>query len=214
MNHTWEENEIRYSKLEKCSDEELIHLIRSGDEMAENILYNRYKPMVRGKARPYFLAGADREDIIQEGMIGLYRAVCDYGFDKQVTFHGFADMCITRQIITAVKRSTRKKHGPLNNSISLNHPVYEDDGENERTLSDVLYSSQNEDPEETLIVRENMEEIIQNIETSLSRFEKEVISLYLQGQSYQQIAEKLDRSTKSIDNAIQRVKKKLESFLK
>lgn len=213
MNHTPEEIENLFEKYGLLSDEELLKLIREGDDLAEDVLYTRYKPMVRGKARPYFLVGADREDIIQEGMIGLYRAVCDYGFERQVSFHSFAEMCITRQIITAVKRATRKKHGPLNNYVSLSHPVYEEGGESERTLSEILCSGENGDPEESLIGRENMEALFQNMEKTLSSFEKEVLSFYLQGESYQQIALKLDRSAKSIDNAIQRVKKKLESFL-
>lgn len=190
------------------SDEELITRLRAGDRDAEDMLYARYKQVVRGKARSYFLVGADREDIIQEGMIGLYKAVCDYGFDKQASFRGFAELCITRQIITAIKGATRKKHIPLNTYVSLNRSVYE--GESERMLVDVIGSSHISDPEELFIGRENYETVAAHIERLLSRLEKDALALYLQGCSYQQIADALGRSTKCVDNAIQRVKKKLE----
>lgn len=194
------------------TDEQLLTLHRGGDALAEEQLYARYKQVVRSKARTYFLIGADREDIIQEGMIGLYKAVCDYQFDKQASFRAFAELCITRQIITAIKSATRKKHIPLNTYISLNRSVYE--GDTERPLIDVLSSTQISDPEEVLIGRESYEAVADSIEHSLSKLERGALDLYLMGYSYQQIADALQKSIKCVDNAIQRVKKKLEEYLK
>ena len=197
---------------ESLTDEQLLTLLRGGDDLAEEALYARYKQVVRSKARTYFLIGADREDIIQEGMIGLYKAVLDYQFDRQVSFRAFAELCITRQIITAIKSATRKKHMPLNTYISLNRSVFE--GDSERPLIDVLSSTQISDPEEVLIGRESYEAVADSIEHALSKLERSALELYLQGYSYQQIADALQKSTKSVDNAIQRVKKKLEEYLK
>ena len=196
---------------EALSDEDLLSLHRAGDARAEEALYARYKQIVRSKARTYFLIGADREDIIQEGMIGLYKAVVDYQFDKNASFRSFAELCITRQIISAIKAATRKKHVPLNTYISFNRPAYE--SENERPLIDVLTSTRISDPEEVLIGRENYAAVADSIEHSLSKLERDVLGLYLYGYSYQQIADYLQITTKSVDNAIQRVKKKLESRL-
>ena len=197
---------------EALTDEQLLTLLRGGDDLAEEALYARYKQVVRSKARTYFLIGADREDIIQEGMIGLYKAVLDYQFDRQVSFRAFAELCITRQIITAIKSATRKKHMPLNTYISLNRSVFE--GDSERPLIDVISSTQISDPEEVLIGRESYEAVADSIEHALSKLERSALELYLQGYSYQQIADALQKSTKSVDNAIQRVKKKLEEYLK
>ncbi|NLI54711.1 MAG: RNA polymerase sporulation sigma factor SigH [Clostridiales bacterium] len=199
------------TNYESLPDEELLRLHRAGDARAEETLYARYKQIVRSKARTYFLIGADREDIIQEGMIGLYKAVMDYQFDKQASFRAFAELCITRQIITAIKSATRKKHIPLNTYISFNRSVYE--GENERPLIDVLTSTRISDPEEVLIGRENYAAVADSIEHSLSKLERGALGLYLYGYSYQQIADALQITTKSVDNAIQRVKKKLEARL-
>ena len=196
---------------ESFSDEELLQRLRGGDSLAEETLYARYKQIVRSKARTYFLVGADREDIIQEGMIGLYKAVMDYQFDRQVSFRAFAELCITRQIITAIKSATRKKHIPLNTYISFNRSVF--DGDNERPLIDVLTSTRISDPEEVLIGRENYAAVADSIQNSLSKLERSALEWYLLGYSYQQIAEGLQISTKSVDNAIQRVKKKLEMRL-
>lgn len=197
---------------ETLSDEDLLSLHRAGDARAEEALYARYKQIVRSKARTYFLIGADREDIIQEGMIGLYKAVVDYQFDKNTSFRSFAELCITRQIISAIKAATRKKHVPLNTYISFNRPAYE--SENERPLIDVLTSTRISDPEEVLIGRENYAAVADSIEHSLSRLERDTLGLYLYGYSYQQIADHLQVTSKSVDNAIQRVKKKLEARLK
>ena len=196
---------------EALSDEDLLSLHRAGDARAEEALYARYKQIVRSKARTYFLIGADREDIIQEGMIGLYKAVVDYQFDKNASFRSFAELCITRQIISAIKAATRKKHVPLNTYISFNRPAYE--SENERPLIDVLTSTRISDPEEVLIGRENYAAVADSIEHSLSRLERDTLGLYLYGYSYQQIADHLQVTSKSVDNAIQRVKKKLEARL-
>ena len=200
------------TNYEQLTDEELLSLHRAGDARAEEALYARYKQIVRSKARMYFLIGADREDIIQEGMIGLYKAVMDYQFDRQSSFRGFAELCITRQIITAIKAATRKKHAPLNSYISFNRSVNE--GETERPLIDVLTSTRISDPEEVLIGRENYAAVADSIEHSLSKLERNALGLYLYGYSYQQIADMLQITTKSVDNAIQRVKKKLEARLK
>lgn len=196
---------------DSMTDDELLRLHRAGDARAEETLYARYKQIVRSKARTYFLVGADHEDIIQEGMIGLYKAVMDYQFDKAASFRGFAELCITRQIITAIKSATRKKHVPLNTYISFNRSVYE--GENERPLIDVLTSTRISDPEEVLIGRESYAAVADSIEHSLSKLEHNALGLYLYGYSYQQIADMLQITTKSVDNAIQRVKKKLEARL-
>ena len=193
------------------SDEELLTQHRAGDARAEDALYARYKQIVRSKARTYFLIGADREDIIQEGMIGLYKAVLDYQSDRQASFRSFAELCITRQIISAIKSATRKKHMPLNTYISFNRSVF--DGDNERPLIDVLTSTRMTDPEEVLIGRENYAAVADSIEHSLSKLEHNALGLYLYGYSYQQIADALQVTTKSVDNAIQRVKKKLEARL-
>jgi RNA polymerase sporulation-specific sigma factor len=196
------------TNYESFADEELLRRLRGGDPLAEETLYARYKQIVRSKARTYFLVGADREDIIQEGMIGLYKAVMDYQFERQASFRAFAELCITRQIITAIKSATRKKHIPLNTYISFNRSVFE--GDNERPLIDVLTSTRISDPEEVLIGRENYAAVADSIQNSLSKLERSALELYLLGYSYQQIAEGLQISTKSVDNAIQRVKKKLE----
>ena len=200
------------TNYEQLTDEELLSLHRAGDARAEEALYARYKQIVRSRARTYFLIGADREDIIQEGMIGLYKAVMDYQFDRQASFRGFAELCITRQIISAIKAASRKKHIPLNTYISFNRPAYE--SETGLTLIDVLSSTRISDPEEVLLGRESYAAVADSIEHSLSRLERDTLGLYLYGYSYQQIADHLQVTSKSVDNAIQRVKKKLEARLK
>jgi RNA polymerase sporulation-specific sigma factor len=166
---------------------------------------------VRAKARTYFLIGADREDIIQEGMIGLFKAVRDFKGDKLSSFRAFAELCITRQIITAIKTATRQKHIPLNSYISLNKPVF--DEESDRTLMDMLSESKITDPEEMMINREEFKNIELKMSEVLSGLEWEVLSCYLEGKSYHEISRDLDRHIKSIDNALQRVKRKLEKYL-
>jgi len=192
-------------------DEELVEDARSGDTTALEYLINKYKSFVRAKARTYFLIGADREDIIQEGMIGLYKAIRDFKEDKLSSFRAFAELCITRQIITAIKTATRQKHIPLNSYVSLNKPIF--DEESDRTLMDIISEESISDPEEMIINREEFAGIEVKMGEILSDLEMEVLSLYLQGKSYQEISEELNRHVKSIDNALQRVKRKLEKHL-
>ena len=196
---------------ENYSDEELLDIIKSGDTNATDYLINKYKNIVKMIARAYFMVGADREDIIQEGMIGLYKAIRDYKPDKSTSFKAFAEICVTRQIITAIKTATRQKHIPLNTYVSLNKPIYEE--ESERTLLDVLAGIKISDPEELIISKEQMDYIEDKIENVLSDLELEVLTSYLDGKSYQEIACDLERHSKSIDNALQRVKRKLEKYL-
>ncbi len=199
---------INYDLLE---DEELIELIQEGESEALDYLIKKYRNFVRAKARAYFLIGADREDIVQEGMIGLYKAIRDFKEDKLASFKAFAELCITRQIITAIKTATRQKHIPLNSYVSLDKPIY--DEESDRTLMDVISGAKILDPEELLINREKIHNIESKVMELLSDLERKVLALYLDGRSYQEISEELDRHVKSIDNALQRVKRKLERYL-
>ncbi|MHB8927291.1 MAG: RNA polymerase sporulation sigma factor SigH [Bacillota bacterium] len=192
-------------------DEEIVEYAREGNDGALEFLINKYKNFVRAKARSYFLIGADREDIIQEGMIGLYKAIRDFRSDKLSSFRAFAELCITRQIITAIKTATRQKHIPLNSYVSLNKPIYDEDSD--RTLLDVLSGSKITDPEELIISREEFGDIEEKMGEILSDLEWKVLMSYLDGKSYQEIAVDLKRHVKSIDNALQRVKRKLERYL-
>lgn len=200
-----------YCDLEEIQDEELVSQARDGSEVALEALINKYKNFVRAKARSYFLVGADREDIIQEGMIGLYKAVRDYRDDKLSSFRAFAELCVTRQIITAIKTATRQKHIPLNSYVSLNKPIYDEDSD--RTLMDVISGVHVSDPEELVINREEFNDIENKMSEILSDLEWKVLVSYLEGRSYQEIAVELNRHVKSIDNALQRVKRKLEKYL-
>lgn len=200
-----------YQSYSGMIDEDIIHEAKVGNEPALEYLINKYKSFVRAKARTYFLIGADREDIIQEGMIGLFKAIRDYKGDKLSSFRAFAELCITRQIITAIKTATRQKHIPLNSYVSLNKPIF--DEESDRTLMDVISEESISDPEELMINREDFQGIENKMGEILSSLEWEVLTLYLEGKSYQEIAEELDRHVKSIDNALQRVKRKLEKYL-
>ncbi|MBE3595333.1 MAG: RNA polymerase sporulation sigma factor SigH [Candidatus Carbobacillus altaicus] len=193
------------------TDEEMLERIQSGDQTALEALIERYRAFVRTKARPYFLIGADREDIIQEGMIGLYKAIRDYRGERLSSFRAFAEVCITRQMITAVKTATRQKHIPLNSYISLDKPLYEE--ESERTLLDILSDPTLIDPETAFIFREDFDAFEAKIELVLSDLERRVLRLYLDGRTYQEMAVDLKRQVKSIDNALQRVKRKLERLL-
>jgi len=196
---------------DEMQDEMIVEAARQGDDSAQEFLINKYKNFVRAKARSYFLIGADREDIIQEGMIGLYKAIRDFSNDKLASFRAFAELCITRQIITAIKTATRQKHIPLNSYISLNKPIY--DEESDRTLLDVLSGTKVTDPEELVISREEFVDIENKMGEILSDLEWKVLMSYLDGRSYQEIAKDLRRHVKSIDNALQRVKRKLERYL-
>lgn len=198
-------------KYLQFDDDVLIDLVHKGDSEALDFLIHKYRNFVRAKARTYFLIGADKEDIVQEGMIGLYKAIRDFKGDKLSSFKAFAELCITRQIITAIKTATRQKHIPLNSYISLDKPIY--DEESDRTLMDVISGTKAQDPEELIISQEEFDDIELKMAELLSDLERKVLSLYLDGQSYQEISEELNRHVKSIDNALQRVKRKLERYL-
>ncbi|MFZ3590871.1 RNA polymerase sporulation sigma factor SigH [Bacillus sp. DJP31] len=198
-------------KFEVLEDEIIVDHVHQGDAEALDYLINKYRNFVRAKARSYFLIGADREDIIQEGMIGLYKAIRDFKEDKLSSFKAFAELCITRQIITAIKTATRQKHIPLNSYISLDKPIY--DEESDRTLMDVISGAKILNPEELIINKEEFDDIELKMAELLSDLERKVLALYLDGQSYQEISDELNRHVKSIDNALQRVKRKLERYL-
>ncbi|SIT87535.1 RNA polymerase sporulation sigma factor SigH [Edaphobacillus lindanitolerans] len=193
------------------SDEQLVEMAHSGRSDALDFLIRKYQYFVRMKARSYFLVGADREDIIQEGMIGLYKAIRDFRGDKLSSFRAFAELCITRQIITAIKTATRQKHIPLNSSVSLDKPIYDD--ESERTLLDMLTGPELDDPADLMVHREEFDRLEEEMNNVLSALERQVLALYLEGRSYQEISVALGRQVKSIDNALQRIKRKLEQHL-
>lgn len=203
--------EVGTFPYDRLSDELLVEAVRNGDDDALEYLINKYRNFVRAKARSYFLIGADREDIVQEGMIGLYKAIRDFKGDKLASFKAFAEICITRQIITAIKTATRQKHIPLNSYISLDKPIY--DEESDRTLLDVIGGSRVSDPELLIINQEEFIGLEDKMSEILSDLERKVLMLYLDGRSYQEIAVDLERHVKSIDNALQRVKRKLENYL-
>ena len=200
----------RYEKYLSMSDDDVVVLAQQGDGEALEYLLDKYKNFVRGRARSYFLVGADHEDIVQEGMIGLYKSIRDFRPDKQSSFRAFAELCVKRQIITAIKTATRQKHVPLNSYVSLNKPLYGE--ESDRTLLDVI-EGRVTNPEELFIGQEDMSHIQEQIGTVLSDLEQQVLAAFLDGKSYQEIAEMLGRHVKSIDNALQRVKRKLTHFL-
>lgn len=200
-----------YITYTEMNDEEVVELAQQGDQFAVEFLVDKYKNFVRAKARSYFLIGADKEDIIQEGMIGLFKAIRDYKLDKLTSFRAFAELCITRQIITAIKTATRQKHIPLNSYVSLNKPIY--DEESDRTLMDILSTAKITNPEEIIISREEFIFIEKKMGEILSSLEWKVLMAYLEGKSYQEISVELKRHVKSIDNALQRVKRKLEKYL-
>ena len=200
-----------YERFLEMTDEDVALLAQNADGAALEYLLNKYKNFVRSRARSYFLIGADHEDIVQEGMIGLYKAIRDFRTDRLSSFRAFAELCITRQIITAIKTATRQKHIPLNSYISLNRPIFDD--ENDRTLMDVISEEVASNPEEMLISQEDLTLIEGRIGKILSPFEKQVLLRYLDGKSYQEISEELGRHVKSIDNALQRIKRKMQSFL-
>ena len=202
----------RAQDFESMADEQVVKLAQEGgDGAALEYLLNKYKNFVRTKARSYFLIGADHEDIVQEGMIGLYKAIRDYRAEKLSSFRAFAELCVTRQIITAIKTATRQKHIPLNSYISLNKPIYEEDSD--RTLLDVITEEGMSNPEEMIIDREDLSVIEGKIGQMLSDLEKEVLVRYMEGKSYVEISEEMGRHVKSIDNALQRIKRKLLKYL-
>ncbi len=192
------------------TDAELIDRARAGSPAAPEVLLERYKQLVRLKAGHYFLIGADREDIIQEGMIGLYKAIRDFRSDRHASFRAFADLCITRQIITAIKTATRQKHLPLNTYISLSKPMLPDEDQ-ERVLQDIMLGPGATDPVDLVIDLEDLQALKDVVTNILSRLESEVLRLHMEGNSYHDIALALNCDIKSVDNALQRVKRKIES---
>ena len=194
---------------DEMKDEDLVEIIKSGDKSALNCLLNRYKELVNIKVSKYFMVGAEKEDIVQEGLIGLFKAIKSYKIGMQNSFKSFANMCIERQLITAIKSSNRQKHMPLNSYLSLNISAYDEQESNsDTTLMDIFDSNMIEDPLDTITKKEYYQNLEETIEKSLSDFEKKVLSRYINGESYVQIAEKLDTPVKSVDNAIQRIRKK------
>jgi len=204
-------DQVDTSIYDNMADEDIVEEARTGDTQAMEYLIRKYKNFVKVKAKAYFLVGADKEDIIQEGMIGLFKATRDYKRDKLTSFKAFAELCITRQIITAIKTATRQKHIPLNSYVSLNKPIF--DEKSDRTLLDVVSEAKISDPEELVINSEELCSIENKMAQLLSDLEWKVLIAYLEGKSYQEIAKELSRHVKSIDNALQRVKRKLEKYL-
>jgi len=200
-------NANRYAAL---TDEQLVELAKGHDEGASDELYHRYKNIVRGRARPYFLMGADREDLLQEGMIGFFKAVRDYDSGKSTSFRPFAEMCIVRQLFTAIRNATRDKHIPLNRYESLYKPAYD---ESESPLIDVLDTGTAPDPEELFLRQEYSSSVERALDERLTPFERSVLDLYLSGMTYSEIAKEVGRGTKAVDNALQRIRKKLEAPL-
>ena len=207
-NYFWD-NEQAARKYAQLQDEEVVKLAQEDDGEALSYLLDKYKNFVRTKARSYFLIGADHEDIVQEGMIGLFKAIRDYNPDKLTTFRAFAELCVKRQIITAIKGATRQKHYALNSYVSLNKPLYDEDSD--RTLLDVL-EGRVTNPEDLYISQEDLARIQKQISEVLSDLERQVLEAFMDGKSYQESAELLGRHVKSIDNALQRVKRKLFKF--
>ena len=197
---------INNEKYNNMSDEELISIVKQGDKEALNYLIDKYKEFVNIKVSKYFIIGAEKEDIVQEGMIGLYKAIQSFKEEKQNSFKTFANLCIERQLITAIKTSNRQKHMPLNSYLSLNNAAYEED--DDTSLIDIFDSHSVEDPLDTITKKEYLKTVENTIDKSLSGFEKQVLIRYIQGESYVSIAEKLDTPVKSVDNAIQRIRKK------
>ena len=195
----------------KCSDETLIDIYRKGDEAAIEVLFERYKDIVRKKAKAMYLAGGDSDDLIQEGMIGLYKAVRDYDDTKEAAFKTFASMCINRQLINAVTVSNRKKNMPLNTYVSFDMPAYPDE-DNETRLVDILKTESEQNPEKLFIDREYSDSFKKKLFDRLSSFEKQVLQLYMEDNDYRQIAMLLGKTPKSIDNAIQRIRAKANSI--
>jgi RNA polymerase sporulation-specific sigma factor len=195
------------------ADDALILAVHDGDENALDDLLTKYRGFARAKARSYFMAGADHEDMVQEGMIGLYKAVRDFNPSLQSSFRAFAELCVTRQMITAIKTAARQKHGPLNNYVSFSRPLSSDE-DGDRTLADVLSLPEIDDPCELVISAERVRALQDHVDAALSDLEAEVLRLYVDGKSYVEIAEVLQRHVKSIDNALQRIKRKLDVHLR
>lgn len=202
------QNKISFDyNFENNNDEEILLEIKNGNDKALNYLISKYKNLVNSKVTKYYIIGAEKEDIVQEGLIGLFKAIKDYDNTKQNSFKSFASLCIERQIITAIKTSNRQKHLPLNSSLSLNNTI--NDNDNEASFLDIIDAQNVEDPLETITKKEYYSNIKEKLNANLSDFEKKVLYSYIEGNSYISIAEKLDMPVKSIDNAIQRIRKKM-----
>ena len=197
--------------MEDVADEDLVARFHAGDFAALDTLLERYRRFARSRARAYFLAGADVDDVVQEGMIGLYKAARDFRADRQASFRAFAELCITRQVITAVKSASRQKHKALNHYVSFSGVRTDEDGE--RSMEEMLDDHHLGDPADEIVSREGMDRIRRSMQEVLSGLEVDVLRLYVEGKSYQEIGEQLGRHTKSIDNALQRIKRKLDGHL-
>jgi RNA polymerase sporulation-specific sigma factor len=195
------------------ADEDLVLAARAGDEGAMRSILDRYRSFARAKARLYYVAGGDRDDVVQEGMIGLFKAVRDFDENAGASFRAFADLCITRQVLTAVKAASRNKHAPLNTSLSLSRPVLGDE-EGERSLADLLSAPPQIDPAEQVMSAERIRNLQRHVDEALSDLEVDVLRLHVDGRSYAEIAATVQRQTKAVDNALQRVKRKLEAHLR
>jgi RNA polymerase sporulation-specific sigma factor len=200
------------SPLTELADDDLVARFHQGDEASLQVLLERYRRFARAKARGYFIVGADADDIEQEGMIGLFKAARDFRPERQASFRAFAELCITRQVITAIKTATRQKHQPLNRYVSISG-VRGGDEPGERSIEDMLVSHHTPDPAETVLANERMAQMRQSMADMLSGLEVDVLRLYVEGKSYQEIGEQLGRHVKSIDNALQRIKRKVDQHL-
>lgn len=198
--------------LDELEDVELVERVRSGDDRALEILLSRYRNFARSKARAYFLAGSDKEDVVQEGMIGLFKAIRDFDLAQETPFRAFAELCVSRQILTAIKTANRQKHQPLNSSMSLDAPGYGDESR-ESSLANNLVSPPTLDPVELVISAEEIEAIRDSMRDNLTKLEGDVLRLYMDGKSYEEIAGALGNHVKSIDNALQRIKRKLQRHI-
>lgn len=208
------ENRRKYQEYAQAADEELIDRLRSGEEGIMDFICDKYKNLVRSKAKSMFILGGDNEDLIQEGMIGLFKAVRDYDSGRDASFFTFAELCVSRQLYTAVQASQRKKHFPLNTYVSLySTPSSQEDQDGDAKLLEALSNRTQQSPEELFLDKERVEYLEAAIERELSSFEKQVLDLYMTGMSYTQIAKVLGRDEKSTDNALQRLKAKIRRML-
>lgn len=202
---------MEINRLHILTDEQLVRMAQEGSETAEEILIEKYKGVVKNKAKTYYITGADSEDVVQEGMIGLFKAIRSFDVSKQAAFKTFADTCVNSQIISAIKKANRKRHKPLNESVSLNKEV--DEGTQDISVGDILQASMDNDPEALLLLQEVVDYLKTYDSGLFSKFEREVWIEKLKGRNYMEIAEHLGRSPKSVDNALQRIKKKIVAYL-
>jgi RNA polymerase sigma-H factor len=209
MTGIWTEDQ---TGLEQLEDVDLVARVREGDERSLEALLTRYRNFARAKARSYFLAGSDKEDVVQEGMIGLFKAIRDFDLAQDTPFRAFAELCISRQILTAIKTANRHKHQPLNSSVSLDAPAYGDDS-SKQSFGDNLVAPTFADPVELVISTQEIEAIRDSMKGSLTELESNVLTLYMDGKSYEEIAGALGNHVKSIDNALQRIKRKLQRHI-